>query len=221
MNDERVAREIDIEPIREALINCGFFFVVFLTAVALNGVFPDLTALTCALVLLPYLIILGFILYRRSAGKPWFPVGSAGEALSRYVLIAAILALTAFIFAYNNGLVRPLTLAGALNHFGKIVEEPLAEEFVFRGALLTSLNRTRLSAISVPHVQMSVIVGAVIYSTMHCLIFLASGIAFSDALISSVTALIAGVVFGVIYLRTQDIWYGVFLSMLFNFGQWR
>ena len=55
---------------------------------------------------------------------------------------------------------------------------------------------------------------------MHCLLFLASGIAFSDALVSSVIALIASVIFGVIYLRTQNVWYGVFLHMLLNFGQW-
>jgi membrane protease YdiL (CAAX protease family) len=220
MNDERVTKEIEIGPIFEATINCGFYFIVFLIAVALDGLFPTLTPLTCTLVLLPYLIIFGFILLRRSTGHPWFPVGSAGTAVLGFIVIWGIAALIACIFAFNNGLFRPMSLVSQLNHVGTILEAPLAEEFVFRGALLTTLSRTRLSTMSVLHVEVSAIVGAVIFSIIHGFIFLASGSAFSDVLISSVTVLIMSVAYGVIYLRTQNVWYGVFLHTLINFGRW-
>lgn len=211
---------VELEPIVEAAINCGCYFVVFLAAVALDGLFPTLTPLTCTLVLVPNLIVLGFIVLRRNMGHPWFPLGSAGTAVFRFIVIWGVLGLIACIFAYSNGLFRPMSVVGQLNHIGTILEAPLAEEFVFRGALLTTLNRTRLSTMSILHIDMSAIAGAVIFSTLHCFIFLASGSAFSDALISSVTVLILSVAYGVIYLRTQNIWYGVFLHALINFGRW-
>ena len=220
MNDKQVTKEIELGPIFEAAINCGFYFIVFLIAVALDGLFPTLTPLTCTLVLLPYLIILGFILLRRSTGHPWFAVGSARTAVFGFIMIWAIVALVAFIFAFTNGLLRPMSLAGQLNHVGTILEAPLAEEFVFRGALLTTLSRTRLSTMLVLHVEVSAIVGAVIFSIIHGFIFLASGSAFADVLISSVPVLILNAAYGVIYLRTQNVWYGVFLHMLVNFGRW-
>jgi membrane protease YdiL (CAAX protease family) len=220
MSDARVGTAIGAEPAIEAAINCGFYFIVFLAAVALNGIFPYQTALTCVLVTLPYLMILGFILYRRSAGRPWFPIGDAGDALSRSIVIGGILALVAFMFAYNNRLFRPLSVVGALNHAGLIVGAPLAEEFVFRGALLSSLSRTPLGVAYVWKVPVSAMAGAATFGIVRCMIYLAAGVGFADALTGSVAALLASLVYGVIYLRTQNVWYGVFLHTLVNFGQW-
>jgi membrane protease YdiL (CAAX protease family) len=220
MDDEQIVRPLDIEPLIEASINCGVYFVVFLIAVVLDRFFPDWTAMTYALVILPYLIVLGFILFRGKTGHPWLTLGSAGEALVRLFLIWAILVLVAFIFAYLNGLLMPLSPVGRLNHVGTILGAPLAEEFVFRAALLSSLSRTQLGSMQIFKVPMSVIAGAVIYCVVQCVIFLAAGVDVADALVTGFVALMMGVGFGVIYVKTQNVWYGVFLHMLINFGRW-
>jgi membrane protease YdiL (CAAX protease family) len=220
MNDERLTAGFDLEPIREAGINCGAYFFVLLTAVVLYDVFSNWTGLACTLVLLPYLLILGFILLRRTMGGPWFPVGDAGDVLVRFFLIWVILAMAALLFAIGNGLFRELSLVGKLSHVGTILEAPAAEEFVFRGALLTSLNRTRLGAIRFLRTEVSVFAGAAIFGAMHFVIFLAGGYSAMDALISSGSAFIASLLFGAIYVRTQNIWYGVFLHTLLAFGHW-
>ncbi|MGC2161689.1 MAG: CPBP family intramembrane glutamic endopeptidase [Silvibacterium sp.] len=220
VNEERMMAKMDLEPLREAGINCGVYFAVLLTAVVLYDVFPDWAALDCFLVLVPYLLITGFILLRRRMGRPAFPTGDPGEALVRFFLILVILAMAALLFAISNGLFRPMTLVGKLNHIGAILEAPLAEEFVFRGALLTSLNRTRLGAMTFLRTEVSVFAGAAIFSVMHFVIFLAGGYGATDALISSGSAFIASLIFGVIYVRTQNIWYGVFLHTLLSFGHW-
>jgi membrane protease YdiL (CAAX protease family) len=222
MNDQRAAIAIDIGPVYEAAINCGFYFLIFLAAVALDRVFPERRALSYVLVTLPYLIVIGFILIRRSLGAPRFVLGNAGEPLFRYVLVWAALLLIALMFAVSNGLLRltAMTGVGALRTLGAIVGAPLAEELVFRGALLTSLQRTVVGKISLSWVPLSAIVGAVIYAAMHCAVYLVAGFSASDALLSSGTALILGAAFGVIYLKTQNIWYGVLVHALINLGQW-
>jgi membrane protease YdiL (CAAX protease family) len=140
--------------------------------------------------------------------------------LSRLVLVWAVLFVIAFMFAYSNGLFHPLTQVGVLSRIGTIVGAPVAEELVFRGALITSLNRTQLGVTRVLKVPVSVAVGAVIYSVIHLIIFALSGFSFADAVVSSVSALVMGLVFGVLYVRTENVWYGVFLHALINFGHW-
>ena len=220
MNDEQVARPIDIEPLSEAAINGGFYFVVFLIAVVLNRFFPNWTALTVALVTLPNLIVLGFILARRGMGQPWFSMGSAAAALVRWFLVWAVLVLVAFILAYLGGLTAPMSGVVKVNHLATIALAPLAQEFVFRGALLTSLGRTQLGSIEVYKIPMSVIAAAVVYSLVRFLIFLAAGVDVADALVTGILSLMMGLGFGVIYVRTQNVWYGVFIHALINFAQW-
>jgi len=220
MNDEQVARPIDIEPLIEAAINGGFYFVVFLIAVVLNRFFPNWTALTVALVTLPNLIVLGFILVRRVMRQPWFSMGSAAAALVRWFLVWAVLVLVAFILAYLGGLTAPMSGVVKVNHLATIALAPLAQEFVFRGALLTSLGRTQLGSIEVYKIPMSVIAAAVVYSLVRFLIFLAAGVDVGDALVTGILSLMMGLGFGVIYVRTQNVWYGVFIHALINFAQW-
>ena len=220
MNDEQVARPIDIEPLIEAAINGGFYFVVFLIAVVLNRFFPNWTALTVALVTLPNLIVLGFILVRRVMRQPWFSMGSAAAALVRWFLVWAVLVLVAFILAYLGGLTAPMSGVVKVNHLATIALAPLAQEFVFRGALLTSLGRTQLGSIEVYKIPMSVIAAAVVYSLVRFLIFLAAGVDVGDALVTGILSLMMGLGFGVIYVWTQNVWYGVFIHALINFAQW-
>jgi len=220
MNDEQVARPIDIEPLIEAAINGGFYFVVFLIAVVLNRFFPNWTALTVALVTLPNLIVLGFILVRRVMRQPWFSMGSAAAALVRWFLVWAVLVLVAFILAYLGGLTAPMSGVVKVNHLATIALAPLAQEFVFRGALLTSLGRTQLGSIEVYKIPMSVIAAAVVYSLVRFLIFLAAGVDVADALVTGILSLMMGLGFGVIYVWTQNVWYGVFIHALINFAQW-
>lgn len=221
MNEVLAEKNLDITAIREAVITCGFYFVVFLAAVVLDGFYPDRTALTLAVVISPYLLVPAFILLRRSMRAPWFPVGDAIDTLLRLALVWAILGLLALIFAFENGLGTPLLPIGELTRIAAVVGAPLAEELVFRGALLTSLSRMQLGTTQILKVPISVVVvGAVAYSVVHFFVFLPAGFSFSDAITSSALALIMGLAFGVIYLRTQNIWYGVFLHMLINLAQW-
>lgn len=220
MNDKQAAAKIEIEPVVEAGINCGFYFVVVLIAVALDRTLLNWTTLTYALVILPYLIILGFVLARRNMGRPRFSIGSVESALVRFILIWAALGLIAFMFAWNNGLFRPMSAAVVWNHITTVVEVPLAEEFVFRAALLTSLQQTPLGTRAFLGVPFSVPAGAILFSIIHCMIFASAGFSVTDTLLSSGVALISGLIFGTIYVRTENVWYGVFLHMLFNFGQW-
>jgi membrane protease YdiL (CAAX protease family) len=69
-------------------------------------------------------------------------------------------------------------------------------------------------------VPVSVIAGAVVFSVIHLIIFALAGYTFADAVVSSVSALLLGLVCGAVYARTQNVWYGVILHTLVNFGQW-
>jgi hypothetical protein len=65
--------KITSAAVREEAANCGFFLAVFLAAFALKRALPHSTALTCALGVLPYLIILGFNLFCLQRGHPCAP----------------------------------------------------------------------------------------------------------------------------------------------------
>lgn len=220
ISDKRVVKVIDPEPWKDAGINCGTYFGVMLLAVILDRIFPFKTALTCVLVLVPYLLVLGFILWRRHMQRPEFPMGNPLEAILPFFLIWAGAALVALIFAYNDGLFSPLTLVGKLNHIGTILEEPVAQEFVFRGALLTSLQQTNLGKMVFYRVEVSVLAGAATFAVLHSIVFAAAGFSFSDVVITGLTSLILSAVYGWIYLKTDNVWYGVFLHTLINFGRW-
>lgn len=222
MNDRQAAAKIEMGPVVDAAINCGFYFFVFLSAVSLDRLYPFQTGLSYVLVSLPYLLVIGFILLRREVGAPRFEMGDAAAALVRFFFVWVALLLIALIFAYNNGMSRmsAMTGVGLLKTFGSVVGAPLAIELVFRGALLTSLNKTNLGRIGVLSFPASVVAGAVIFSVLRCMIYMVAGYGFGDAALSGSVALLMGLVFGAIYVQTGNIWYGVFLHGLVNLAQW-
>ena len=220
ISDKREVKVIDPEPLKDAGANCGVYLAVMLIAVILDRIFPFKTPLTCVLVLVPYLLLIGFILVRRYMQRPEFPMGDPLVATLPFMLIWAGAALVAVIFAFNDGLLRPLTLVGKLNHMGTILEEPFAQEFVFRGALLTSLQQMPWGKRVFYRIEVSVLAGAGIYSLVQAMVFLAAGISFSDVVTIGLTSLILGVGYGWIYVKTDNVWYGVLAHMLINFGRW-
>jgi membrane protease YdiL (CAAX protease family) len=208
------------EPLQDAGINCGVYFVVMLATVILDRLYPFKTALTCVLVIVPYLLLIAFILVRKFLQRPDFPVGNPAQAIATFFLIWAGGLLVAIIFAYNDGLFSPLTVVGKLNHIGTILEEPVAQELVFRGALLTSLQQTKFGRMKFYKIELSVLMGAVIFSVLHAIIFFAAGFSFSDVMVTALTSLILSTAYGWIYTKTENVWYGVFAHILVNFGRW-
>ena len=220
ISDKRVVKVMTPEPWQDAGINCGVYFGVMLLAVILDRLFPFKTALTCVLVSVPYLLVLAFILVRRMMQRPEFPVGNAMNAIAPYLLAWAGVFLVSVFFAYNNGLMMTLTLVGKLKHFGTILEEPFAQELVFRAALLTSLKQTQLGELEAYSTEACAVAGALVFSIVQAIIFLVAGFSFGDVVMAGITSLLLGTVFGWIYLKTDNVWYGVFLHMLINFGRW-
>lgn len=220
ITDKRVVRVVTPEPWKDAGINCGVYFGVMLAAVILDRFFPFTTSLTRVLVTVPYLALLGFILWRRHMQRPEFPIGQPMDAIMPFVLIWAGAFFIAVIFAYNDGLFSPLTTVGKLNHIGTILEEPVVQELVFRGALLTSLQQTQLGEMVFYRIEVSVLAGAGVCALLHAVVFAAAGFTFSDVLITGLTSLILSTAYGWIYVKTENVWYGVFLHALINFGRW-
>ena len=219
-SDKRVVKVIDPEPWKDAGINVGAYFALMLTAVILDRIFPFKTAVTCLLVTVPYLLVLGFILWRRHMQRPEYQVGNPVTAVAKLMFVWAGVFLISVYFAYNNGLFSTLTIVGKLKHVGTILEEPVAQEFLFRAALLTSLQQTRLGDLNEFRNEACAAAGALIFALVHAIIFAVAGFSFSDVLMTGVTAFLLGSVYGWIYLKTENVWYGVFLHMLINFGRW-
>jgi membrane protease YdiL (CAAX protease family) len=95
--------------------------------------------------------------------------------------------------------------------FSDPLEAPFAEEFTFRGAILTSLNTTRLgrrSFLGLRH-------GTLAFSAVHLLV-LFNGMPLIEVPPFIASALVAGIVFGYFYQRTQNLWYGIFFHALGN-----
>lgn len=220
ISDKRVVKVATPEPWKDAGINCGVYFGVMLLAVILDRLYPFKTALTIVLVSVPYLLVLAFILVRRMMQRPEFPVGTPMNAIAPYMLAWAGVFLVSVFFAYNNGLLMTLTVVGKLKHFGTILEEPFAQELVFRAALLTSLQQTQLGELEAYGAEVCAVAGAAIFAILEVIIFLVAGFSIGDVLMTGVTSLMLGTVFGWIYLKTENVWYGVFLHMLINFGRW-
>lgn len=220
ISDKRVVKVVDPEPLKDAGINCGIYFAVMLTTVVLDRLFPFKTALTCVLVSVPYLLVLGFILFRRIMHHPEFPMGSPIAAIARFLLPWAGLFFVSLFFAYDNGMFSPLTVVGKLKHFGTILEEPIAQELVFRGALLTSLQQTQLGQLGSYRAEACALAGALIFAVVHAIVFAVAGFSFPDVVMAGLTSLMLGTVYGWIYLKTENVWYGVFLHTLINFGRW-
>jgi len=75
------------------------------------------------------------------------------------------------------------------------LEAPFAEEFAFRGAILTALNATPLGKQSFLSFRLGTLVSAIAFAAMHLLALL-SGMPLREAPLFVASALFAGLVFG-------------------------
>jgi membrane protease YdiL (CAAX protease family) len=138
-----------------------------------------------------------------------------GRASILWILAAGIATYT----AYRHGAFGPHSIAWRVDTFiNDPIEAPLAEEFGFRGAILTALNMTSLGKRSFFGFRLGTLVSAVAFGAYH-LVSLLAGMPITEAPLFVASALGAGLVFGYLYQRTQNLWYGIFIHALGNYSQ--
>ncbi len=127
------------------------------------------------------------------------------------VLAGGVIAIAAYegAFGAHSFLWRASFLGGG------ILEAPIVEELVFRGAIQTSLNQTGLGSRWVWKLKMGTIVAAIAFGCTHFLL-LVVGVPITRTLFEVLSAIPAGLLFGYCYQRTDNIWYGVYLHALGN-----
>ena len=167
----------------------------------------------------PYLVILAIVTWRRSRGHPFFPIGSPGFVFGQAPILWILAAGIATYTAYRHGAFGPHSIAWRVDTFiNDPIEAPLAEEFGFRGAILTALNMTSLGKRSFLGFRLGTLVSAVAFGAYH-LVSLLAGMPMKEAPMFVASALGAGIVFGYLYQRTQNLWYGIFIHALGNYSQ--
>jgi len=158
-------------------------------------------------------------MWRRSRGHPFFRVGSLGTAFGRAPILWILAAGIATYTAFRHGAFGLHSIEWRVNTFvSDPLEAPFAEEFAFRGAILTALNATRLGTQSFLGLRLGTLVSAVAFSAVHRLVLL-YGMPPKEVPLFVASALLAGIVFGYLYQRTQNLWYGIFIHALGNFSQ--
>ena len=141
-------RSVAASPWVDSAAVFGVFVGIFVLAI---WIYPHMPSefIAIALEVLPYAAVFAFVMWRRSLGRPFFPVGSPAFVFWRspvlWVLAAGIAAYTAF----RLGAFGPHPPEWRVGNFvNDSIEAPIVEEFAFRGAILTALNTTRLGKLS-------------------------------------------------------------------------
>jgi membrane protease YdiL (CAAX protease family) len=197
----------------------GVFLGTFLLASWIARQVPRSQAAAVTLDLVPYLVIFAFVNWRRSGGHPLFPIGSPGFLFGRASILWLLAGGIATYTAYRHGAFGPHSMAWRANNFiNDPLEAPFAEEFAFRGAIMTALNATRLGKQGFFGFRLGTLVSAMAFAAMHLLALL-DGMPLSYAPLFVASALLAGLVFGSLYQRTQNLWYGILIHALGNFSQ--
>ena len=217
----RLSREVGAQPSpwMDCAVVYGTFLGAFSGAIWVFRHLPHSQATAIGFELIPYLVIFGVVTWRRSRGRPRFPIGSPrflfGRASILWILAAGIATYT----AYRHGAFGQHSIAWRVDTFiNDPIEAPLAEEFGFRGAILTALNMTSLGKRSFLGFRLGTLVSAVAFGAYH-LVSLLAGMPMKEAPMFVASALGAGIVFGYLYQRTQNLWYGIFIHALGNFSQ--
>jgi membrane protease YdiL (CAAX protease family) len=96
-----------------------------------------------------------------------------------------------------------------------VLEAPLVEELTFRGAIQTSLNSTALGSRTFAGLKLGTCIAAAAFACVHLLLF-AGGTPPARIAWEVLSAFPAGLVFGYIYQRTNNLWYGIILHAVGN-----
>lgn len=208
--------ETDARHFRDVTTAYALFLAISLFGLLLYRFHPDSQLVLLAVLLVPYPVAFLAALGLRAAGHPRFPLGGARDALTRHAMLwtLAISAVGAWL-AFRGEFGAHSAGHRIAKFFTYSVADPLAEEFVFRGIIQTSLNFTFLGTHKVGGLQGGTIAAAALFAIMHFL-NLVGNTSLLATLVEAVTAFPAALLFGYIYQRTQNIWYGVFLHGLSN-----
>jgi membrane protease YdiL (CAAX protease family) len=200
----------------DASVAYAVFLGLSLFGLLLDRLCPNSRAVLFVVLLAPYPLVLSAAVALRATGHPHFPLGGVREAIVSYSVIWAGFVAAVSTWLVFSGEFGPHSAAHRLaKFFTYSVADPLAEEFVFRGLIQTALNLTFLGKKKIAGLQQGTLVAAALFSLMH-LLNLAGNSSLPATLLEVITAFPAGVLFGYIYQRTQNIWYGVFLHGLSN-----
>ncbi len=204
-----------------AWTDAGFLYA-FLIALNVVGVFANRAdardpwlALGQAIGIL--LVTLAVVIVQRHRGHPYFPIGSIVDAIRRIWWVWMIAFGIAVAAANLQGLFFGHSTIWYLWLATGVLLASVAEEFAFRGAIQTSLNRTRFGRRKVWSFQLGTIISALLFSSAHFVLLLGN-VALPRVLFEVFSALPLALVTGYIYQRTSNLWYGVFLHALGNLG---
>ena len=92
---------------------------------------------------------------------------------------------------------------------------PIVEELVFRGAIQTSLNATVLGRRTFVGLQLGTLLTAAAFSCIHVLLLFGQ-VSVERIAWEVASAFPAGLLFGYLYQRTQNLWFGIFVHALGN-----
>ena len=215
----RLSRKVSGSPWIDCAVVYGAFLGTFSLAFWIVRHVPRSQTAGIALDLIPYLAIFAVVTWRRSRGHPFFPIGSPGLVLGQAPILWILAAGIATYTAYRHGTFGPHSMGWRVNTFiSDPLEAPFAEEFGFRGAIVTALNMTSLGKRSFLGFRLGTLVSALALSAYH-LVALLGGMPMKEAPMFVASALGAGILFGYLYQRTQNLWYGLFIHALGNFSQ--
>ena len=163
------------------------------------------------------LFLLVVVLMRRGYGHPDFAVGGLGDALHRFRWLWVFALLIALVAARFQGLFQNHSFLWYLWLFAGVVLAPITEEFAFRGAIQTSLNRTSIGSKTFIGFRLGTLISAILFSCAHFAL-LAGNVAMPRVLFEVLSALPLALFAGYVYQRTTNIWYGVLVHALGNLG---
>lgn len=216
-----LSREVGARPSpwKDCAVVYGAFLGTFSLAIWILRHLPRTQTTVIGFELIPYPVIFAIVIWRRSRGHPFFPIGSPGFLWGRAGILWILAAGIATYTAYRHGAFGPHSMAWRVDSFiNDPIEAPLTEEFGFRGVILTSLNMTSLGKRSFLGFRLGTLVSAVAFGAYH-LVALLAGMPLKEAPLFVASALGAGIVFGYLYQRTQNLWYGIFIHALGNYSQ--
>jgi membrane protease YdiL (CAAX protease family) len=166
--------------------------------------------------LVPSAVVLALLLTWRFSGAIAFPIGTPRKAFANAPFWWLLFACVAAGAAFAQGVFGPHSWTWRADLFGGgVLEAPIVEELVFRGALQTSLNATALGRTTILYLRGGTIVAALAFGCSHFLL-LAGGVSLARTLFEVGSAIPAGLLFGYLYQRTRNLWYGIFVHALGN-----
>ena len=206
------ARSASIFPAAAAL------FVILAIDAAVNAAYRagkldelELIALSVAAGLMTFAVAMTL----RRTRRPAFAIGDARTALTRIPWLTAIVLAATVAIAAVQGALGPHRAMWYFWTADAVILVSVAEELFFRGALQTALNETRLGRASLFSLRYGTIVGAIVFACAHFTL-IAGGVAMPRVWFEVGSALPLGLINGLIYQRTGNLWYGIFIHAAGN-----